>query len=331
MYFYTIFFLCVVFKCQYFLSYSRKKLILGVPHRSVRIFLLLVLYSVLLDNDHNCFLFLEIGYRYDHILVVSVYNMADRRKVIGVQSDTAHDTDRQFMDRNGVNGLLKELLTKIISNRPDDPIKFIANYFESLTLEDPSNDLINRAVQQLSLTHHSRPVFENNVKAAFQILGKYKISKRLHGVNGTIHSQLLHNLCQHIPSAVTIRLLKRLECADHEAITYDVFRSSVFTCCVLNDFSVMAGNLFMTLDMQKTGKADKNLCESTLDQLRAALGSSRKDVKRIMESSYNLAPEGLYLALDRAMSRRQTAGFYTHDQFVSEACEAFLAKVKKLK
>jgi len=83
--------------------------------------------------------------------------------------------------------------------------------------------------------------------------------------------------------------------------------------------------------MQKTGKADKSLCESTLDQLRTALGSSRKDVKRIMESSYNLAPEGLYMALDRAMSRRTPAGFYTQDQFVSEACEAFLAKVKRLK
>ncbi|XP_035829423.1 tubulin polyglutamylase complex subunit 1 [Aplysia californica] len=260
--------------------------------------------------------------------------MADRRKASGAAPEPA-ETDRQFMDKNNVNGLLKDLLTKLISNRPDDPIRFIANYFESVTLEDPANDLVNRAVQVLSLTHHSRPVFENNVRSAFLILSKHKVNKRLHGVNGTIHGQLMQALCQNIPSAVTIRLFKRLECSEHEAITYDVFRSSVFTCCVLNDYASLAANLFTTLDIQKTGKADKNLCESTLDQLRTALASSRKDVKRIMESSYNLAPEGLYLALERAykwaMSRRQAQGFYTQDQFVSEAAETFLAKVKKLK
>jgi len=257
--------------------------------------------------------------------------MADRRKTTVINPESVQETERQFMDKNNVNSLLKDLLTKIISNRPDDPIKFIANYFESLTLEDPANDLVNRAVQVLSLTHHSRPVFENNVRTAFQILGRFRVNKRLHGVNGTIHGQLLQAVCQNIPSAVTIRLFKRLECSEHEAVSYDVFRSSVFTCCVLNDFVSMAGNLFTTLDVQKTGKADKALCESTLDQLRTALGSSRRDVKRIMESSYNLAPEGLYLALDRAMSRRQASGFYTYDQFVSEACETFLSKVKRLK
>jgi len=257
--------------------------------------------------------------------------MADRRKAAGTTIESTQETDRNFMDKNNVNSMLKDLLTKVISNRPDDPIRFIANYFENITLEDPTNDLINRAVQVLSLTHHSRPVFESNVRSAFEILSKYRVNKRLHGVNGTIHSQLLHSMCQNIPSAVTIRLFKRLECAEYEAVPYDIFRSSVFTCCVLNDFVSLSSNLFMTLDVQKTGKADKSLCESTLDQLRAALGSNRKDVKRIMESSYNLGPHGLYLALERAMSRRQAAGFYTQDQFVSEACEAFLSKVKRLK
>ena len=42
----------------------------------------------------------------------------------------------------------------------------------------------------------------------------------------------------------------------------------------------MCGNLFDMLDLQKTGKADKNLCEAALEQLRTALASTRTDVKR---------------------------------------------------
>ncbi|KAK3764307.1 hypothetical protein RRG08_008789 [Elysia crispata] len=52
---------------------------------------------------------------------------------------------------------------------------------------------------------------------------------------------------------------------------------------------------------------------------------------RIMESSYSLGPEGLYGALDRAMANKQGQGFYTQDQFVIEACETFLTKVKRSK
>ncbi|RUS84851.1 hypothetical protein EGW08_007392 [Elysia chlorotica] len=235
------------------------------------------------------------------------------------------------MDKNNVTGMIKDLLTKIIANRPDDPISFIANYFETMTVDDQSNDLVNRAVQVLNLTHHSRPVFESNMRSAFNILSRYKITKKLHGVNGTVHSLLMQALCKKLPSAVTIRLFKRLECGEHEAVTYDVFRSSVFTCCVLNDYIAMCGNLFDTLDLQKTGKADKNLCEAALEQLRTALASSRTDVKRIMESSYSLGPDGLFGALDRAMANKQGQGFYTQDQFVIEACETFLTKVKRSK
>lgn len=36
-----------------------------------------------------------------------------------------------------------------------------------------------------------------------------------------------------IPQTVTTKLLKKIECLDYEAITFDVYKSGVFTCCVL--------------------------------------------------------------------------------------------------
>lgn len=197
-------------------------------------------------------------------------------------------------------------------------------------MEDQTS-LVQRALRMITMTNHSRPVFEVNVREAYNLLTKHKINKKLRGVNGAVYTDLLQAICRSLPSTVMIKLLKKLECCDYEAVPYNVFRSSVFTCCVLCEFAAVAGQLFTSLDLQKNGKADKVLCEAVLDQLKTALGSQRNDVRRIIESSYNLAPEGLHQALDRALSRDQSQGFYSTEQFITEACDSFLAKVKKLK
>jgi hypothetical protein len=46
------------------------------------------------------------------------------------------------------------------------------------------------------------------------------------------------------------------------------------------EFAAIAEQLFSSLDIQKNGKADKKLCDAVIDQLKAALGSNRNDVKR---------------------------------------------------
>lgn len=63
-----------------------------------------------------------------------------------------------------------------------------------------------------------------------------------------------------IPQPVTTKLLKKIECLDYEAITFDVYKSGVFTCCVLQgkvrSFSVLlpvlsvlseSGNLYLNV------------------------------------------------------------------------------------
>ncbi len=52
------------------------------------------------------------------------------------------------------------------------------------------------------------------------------------------------------------------------------------TCIVLSDYAKLSELLFRSLDLQKSGKVDKVLCDAVLDQLRTALGSTRNDVKR---------------------------------------------------
>ncbi|KAJ8319760.1 hypothetical protein KUTeg_001347 [Tegillarca granosa] len=126
--------------------------------------------------------------------------MADKRKPNSAD-DRPLETDRQFLERTSVGGLMRDVLDKLISNRPEDPIGFLADYFD--TLEDQSNHVL-RARQVLLMTHHSRPVFESNVRMAYDILKKHKVSKKLHGVNGHVYTDLIKSLCRIVESGYNL-------------------------------------------------------------------------------------------------------------------------------
>ncbi|KAH9523946.1 Tubulin polyglutamylase complex subunit 1 [Bulinus truncatus] len=253
--------------------------------------------------------------------------MADRRKNAGHVVENIQETERQFMDKHNVTGMFKDVVTNLLANRPDDPLSFLANYFKNMTPDYRTDDCVLKAKQLITMTHYSRPVFETNLIRAFEILSHYKISKRLHGINGGVLKLLLQSLCNNTPVPVQDKLFKKIDCSEHEAISYTIFRSTIFTCCVLNDFLTLSCNLFISLDIKKSGRADRNLCQTVLQQLRASLSTSKKDIKSVLESSYNLAPDHLYKVLDQAMAK-STAQLesYSQDQFLIEACDIFIAK-----
>ncbi|XP_048777545.1 tubulin polyglutamylase complex subunit 1-like isoform X4 [Ostrea edulis] len=253
--------------------------------------------------------------------------MADKKKPNSAD-DRPQETDRQFLERSNIGHLMKDVLGKIVSNRPEDPIVFLADYFDSL--EDQSN-LVLKARNLIEMTHHSRPVFEMNVRQAYDILLKQKVGKRLYGVNGTSYTDLIKTLCRDIPQSVTTKLLKKIECVDYEAIRYDVFKSGVFTCCVLQDYVKLCEMLFNSLDFQNSGKVDKMLSEIVNEQLKAALANTRTDARKIVEAGYNLGPDGLFYALERGMRSKLNQGGQTLEQFTTEICDAFLSKVKRLR
>ncbi|CAG2186294.1 TPGS1 [Mytilus edulis] len=157
-------------------------------------------------------------------------------------------------------------------------------------------------------------------------------SKKLHGVNGTVYNELIRALCRDFPTLVINRLLRKIECLDFEAVTYDVFKSGVFTCCVLEDYLRLVEYLFNSLDFTKTGKCDKAVCDAVLEQLKTSLASNKTDARKIVESGYNLGPDGLFHVLDKAMKRdTHISTAFTLEMFTAECCEAFIAKVKKLR
>lgn len=254
--------------------------------------------------------------------------MADKRKPNSAD-DRPQESDRQFLDRSNVGNMMKDVIGKIIANRPEDPIAFLAEYFDSL---EEQTSLVARARQLIIMTHHSRPVFEINVRMAYETLQKSKCAKKLYGVNGSVYNELMRALCRDFPTIVMTKLLRKIECLDHEAIPYDVFKSGVFTCCVLEDYLKLVEYLFNSLDFTKSGKCDKALCETVVDQLKSSLASNKTDARKIVEAGYNLGPDGLFFALDKAMKKdTHVSTALTLDMFTAECCDAFISKVKKVR
>ena len=219
---------------------------------------------------------------------------------------------------------MKDVLGKIIANRPEDPITFLADYFDSL---EEQTSLVARARQLIIMTHHSRPVFDTNVRMAYEALQKSKCGKKLYGVNGEVYNELLRSLCRDYPTVVMNKLLRKLECLEYEAVPYDVFKSGVFTCYVLEDYLKLVEYLFNALDINKTGKCDKGLSDTVIEQLKSSLATNKTDARKIVEAGYNLGPDGLFFALEKAM-KRDTITVLTLDMFTVECCEAFISKVR---
>ncbi|XP_064597861.1 tubulin polyglutamylase complex subunit 1-like [Liolophura sinensis] len=262
--------------------------------------------------------------------------MADKRKA-NAADDRTQETDRQFLDNNNVKHLMKDVLGKLLANRPADPLAFIANYFESL--EDQTN-LVVKAHQQICLTHHSRPAFLRNLKAAYSLLSQHKVfrdfelfggiivKKNLRGVSGSIYTDLLVMLTKDIPPVVMNRLMKKIECSEFEAVTFETFKSGVFTCCVLLDYVKLTDKLFHALDIQKMGRVEKALSKVVLDQLDLALNQSNPgDPVSILQSGYSLGPVGLAEALEKAYKPNpRSPTCVTCEEFVCQACEPFLER-----
>ncbi|KAM8986581.1 tubulin polyglutamylase complex subunit 1 [Guaruba guarouba] len=230
--------------------------------------------------------------------------------------------------------MVREALLKVLEARPAEPVAFLADYFERLVPGDTSAEpsgppqRLSRALWFVCLAPHShRTAFDGNTGAAYEALGG---GRRAAGVDGRLYSELLRRICQRgeAPAEASAALLRRVRCRDHEAVPLDVFRYGVLTCFVLLEFAGKAGALFAVLD-GGSGVADAGVCEAVLKALEEALGSGHSaQPRRYLEAGSRLAPDGLALAMDRALQERKLSGSMSREEFLKKATALFVAKVK---
>ncbi|XP_063003419.1 tubulin polyglutamylase complex subunit 1 [Elgaria multicarinata webbii] len=256
---------------------------------------------------------------------------------------TGPEAEAEFLRQAGVTDMVREALLKVLEARPEEPVAFLAGYFEKLAQSsgeadeaatdggDPQRQLrlrLARASWYLGLAHHShRTAFNNNVSMAYDTLAAAGRRKKP-GVTGKLYGDLLRLLCRErgAPDTIALPLLQKVACREHEAVPFDVFRHGALTCLVLLEFLAKASTLY---DALGGGAADKRICSAVLGTLEDALRATDVSVPiRYLETGSKLGPDCLALAMDKALSERKASEGLQKEEFLQRASAIFIAKMK---
>ncbi|XP_077137228.1 tubulin polyglutamylase complex subunit 1 [Ranitomeya variabilis] len=273
-------------------------------------------------------------------------SMADKRRGVAgspvPRSQPRATSEADFLAQAGVRDMLRSAVLKLLEARPEEPLVFLAALFEKLSVGaaggSKSGDRgshilghqrLGHALWYLKLAHHSqRTAFNNNLTIAYDGLSAGG-RKRKPGLNGKTYSEVLSRICQDgdLPMEISSSLLKKIQCRDHEAVPFDVFRYGVLTCFVLVEFITKADALFNILD--GGNQSDQRLCQAVLDTLEEALTASDLSVPAsYLEAGSKLGPDCLAIAMDRALQNKKPGIPMERGEFLKEACLLFLDKVK---
>ncbi|NXJ80793.1 TPGS1 polyglutamylase, partial [Trogon melanurus] len=256
----------------------------------------------------------------------------EKRRAAAPPADSGLESEAEFLLRAGVTAMVREALLKVLEARPEEPVSFLADYFERLVLGGPG--AAGEAAAELPgppqrLARALWTAFDSNAGAAYEVLGAGG-RRRKAGVDGRLYSELLRRICQHggAPAEAAASLLGRIRCRDHEAVPFDVFRYGVLSCFVLLEFADKADALFGVLD-DGSGAADGRVCQAVLRALEEALGAGHVPLPgRYLEAGSKLGPDGLALAMDQALQERKLRTSMSKDEFLKKATALFVAKVK---
>ncbi|XP_075400202.1 tubulin polyglutamylase complex subunit 1 [Tenrec ecaudatus] len=259
----------------------------------------------------------------------------------------AAESEEDFLRQVGVTEMLRAALLKVLEARPEEPIAFLARYFENLGLRSPASggagdppgqlllqqQRLSRALWHLRLAHHSqRAAFNNNVSVAYECLSAGGRKKKP-GLDGRTYSELLRRICREgeAPEATVAPLLRKIQCRDHEAVPLGVFRAGMRTCFVLLEFVARAGALYRLLEDPALAAADRRVGQAVLDTLEGALQTGDSDEAapaRYLEAGSRLGPDNVALAMDRAVVARRPCVPMHREEFLEKAAALFIAKVK---
>ncbi|XP_069820552.1 tubulin polyglutamylase complex subunit 1 [Dendropsophus ebraccatus] len=278
--------------------------------------------------------------------MLPLHVMADKRRAIAgspvPRAQPRPTSEADFLAQTGVRDMLREAVLKLLEARPEEPVVFLAGYFEKLGVgaaggprpgERGAHVLLQQRLGHvlwyLKLAHHSqRTAFNNNLTMAYDCLSAGGRKKKP-GLNGKTYSEVLTRICQEgdLPPEISSALLKKIQCRDHEAVPFDVFRYGVLTCFVLVEFKSKADTLFNILD--KDNHSDQRVCQAVLDTLEEALTASDLSVPAsYLEAGSKLGPDCLAIAMDRAIQIKKPAIPMGRHEFLKDACLLFLDKVK---
>lgn len=188
----------------------------------------------------------------------------------------------------------------------------------------------------MSYSPISRSAFNSNTRVAYDLLieGGSRRRGAAGGVKGRVYTELLRGLCSEGGLSVTASapLLQRIQCHDHEAVPFELFRQGVLTCAAFTDYIRKSQCLYAAVSSCPEQAGDRALCQAVLGTLQEALEttSAWTDVARYLEASMKISPGKLAQAMAEAQgpSGGGTGPTMDAQEFEDSAAKLFLARVR---
>mmetsp|Transcript_29652 Transcript_29652/g.64720 ORF Transcript_29652/g.64720 Transcript_29652/m.64720 type:complete len:238 (-) Transcript_29652:2187-2900(-) len=146
--------------------------------------------------------------------------------------------DVSALNESGLTLYLKDALTIMLENRPEDPLLFLHEYFQMVTR---GKNLVDRAYRYLRLSPKERVVFMDNLVAAFSLLESTGGSA---GFTGREYMKVLKLLCSDFPPEIVHILFQVLGRGDNDSVGFEDFVGGIKTCLLFEEFLEEAEELF---------------------------------------------------------------------------------------
>jgi len=242
---------------------------------------------------------------------------------------------KSVLDKGDTSPIIREALLKLLINRPENPVRFLCDYFRSVSTPQNRNR-ISQAVENILLSSYVKPVFERNVLSAFETLSMAK-EMSVTGVGGAIFQEFVNELIAAYCSTRQVELRsscfelvqKKLAVREHEVVNFAIFRSSVYLCLISVDFSQFCEQLFEELDVHKQGKISAKLVDSVLnDLLKGSLDvHAETETMKLLAVAANFTSKKIAEILEQTVDQHVSTKTVSQNDFVSQAINLFFTPI----
>ena len=189
-----------------------------------------------------------------------------------------------YLDKQNVGVHLKEAISLLLENRPENPIQFLAEHFRNLQ-QTPANlgglganvpsangvvaSTVNvmRAYRLITLNKVDMKSFSDNVFQAYTMLEKDHGSS---GIKGFDLIKIVKMLCLEYPPEILKGMLGVIDKREEENVDFDEFLCAIRTVVMYGSYFEEMETLFKHLDFGKTGKVKRQELVESCEKLRSS-------------------------------------------------------------
>ena len=184
------------------------------------------------------------------------------------QAELAQLSAEEYLERTGMDGVMRELASLLLEHRPARPVAFLCEQYEL-----PSLRILTQPNTSLMRSYHciqqSGPrAFLDSLFAAYSALDAKRGGTNA-GLRGAEYMALTRMLCVDFPAEVVTGVLGALGKKESDTVSFEEFVGGMQTVLLYRDFLEEAASVFHHLDTEHQGKVKVEALYRALAKLSA--------------------------------------------------------------